>query len=280
MFMESNDNLTPQVRAAYRTGIAINVEPTRVEEVSFQGETLPVFIVPLGKLTGILPPHEAGFGIFEGTKEEFLALPDNRKNEVKNKMSLLLTSKSPLPVKVTDIQGEIAHLSRLEALKSLQAGTLRHLKADQPAELKDKILSATVIAIDNDYATCDVGGFKATLGRSEIDYTGRNPHLSLKIGDTFQVKVLDVQDALIVSRRVLLPDPWKDLVYKPGSVARAKIVRPTRNGRTYVVEFEPGVRGLARSIYPNYTPERDQAVAIKINQIDVGRRLILGRILS
>ncbi len=278
--LSSEDNITPQVRAAHKTGVLIKVEPQRVEDINFGSEKFPVFIIPLGKFRGVIPVYETGTGIFDGTKEEFLQLPEHEQGEIRRRMIGLLTSERPFDVKVMDIDGEIAFLSRKEALKTIRRQTLKHLGVEDIKEVEGKVVKATVIALKNDRAVLDIGGFEAYLPRFDIDYTNPYPARVLKVGQVIDVKVMEVtDDGIRVNRKVLLPDPWENLDYKEGSVVSAVVLKPQKNGRGYVVAFEPGVTGIARNFFSHYIPRRFEKVAVRIDVINRENRYIIGRII-
>ena len=275
------NNLAAQAHAALKTKTIIKVEATRVENIHFQEIELPVFIIPLGTLKGIMPVHETGTGIFEGTKEEYAALPDQEKGEIRRRMIAILASDFPLNARVTKITGEIAYLSRKEALADIAKKTLKDLNIKDLEDLKGEIVYVTVIALPNDGAICSMGGISAFLPRFDIDYTNPRPSRVLKVGQRLKVKVIDVKDdKLIVSQKALLPDPWDDMDYKEGSVAKAKIIKPQQNGMGFVVAFEPGVTGIARNYIPSYVPRPFETVAVKIDVINREKRYIIGRLVK
>lgn len=272
-------NLAAQAHAALKTKTIINVEPTRVENIHFEDIELPVFIVPMGTLRGIMPVHETGTGIFEGTQEDFVALPEQEKGEIRRRMITILASDFPLNAMVTKISGDIAYLSRKLALEKIKEKTLKELGIKDMEDLKGEIVYVTVIALPNDGAICSMGGISAFLPRFDIDYTNPRPSRVLKVGQKLKVKVMDVKDGkLIVSQKALLPDPWDNLDYQEGSVAKARIIKPQQTGMGFVVAFEPGVTGVARNYIPSYVPKPFETVAVKIDVINREKRYIIGRL--
>ncbi len=278
--MLQEKDLAPQVHAAYKTKTIFKAEPTRVEDIEFQDEKFPVFIVPLGSLKGVIPVFEAGTGIYNGTKEEFLSLSDQEKGEIRRRMITLLASDYPLNVRVTKIENGIAYLSRKAALKDVTKATLKKLEIESLEDLKDEIIYVTVIALPNDGAICSMGGIEAFLPRFEIDYTNPRPNRVLEVGQRLKVKVTDVkEDRLIVSQKALLPDPWDNMDYKEGSVVKARIIKPQKNGFGFVVALEPGITGIARNYMPTFIPKPFDTVAVRIDVINKEKRYILGKII-
>lgn len=274
-------NLAAQVHAALKTKTIFKAEPTRVEDVNFQDKKFPVFIVPLGSLKGIIPVYETGTGIYDGTEEDFLALSDQEKGEVRRRMIAVLASDFPLSVKVVKISGEVAYLSRKKALEEITEKTIKKLGIKDLEELKGETVSVIVVTLRSDGAVCTMGGITAFLPRFEIDYTNPRPGRILSVGQNLEVKVIDIEDnQLIVSRKALLPDPWDTMDYKVDSVVKAKIIKPQKNGRGFVVALEPGITGIARNYFPSYIPKPFETVAIKIDTINREKRYIIGRLIK
>jgi len=274
------ENITPQVYAAYKNKILIKIEPTRVEDVSHDNETFPIFIVPLGKLKGIMPVHETGIGIFNGTKEKFLQLDENERNEIKFRMIGLLTTNRPIPAKVIEINHGVAYLSRKIAMEEKAAETLKKLQVEKIEDAVGKVVNSTVIALRDDGAILDIGGFEAFLPRFDIDYTNPRPSRVLEVGSSLDVKIVSAEDGLKVSRKALLPDPWDNIDFKKGSVARALVLKPRERGNGYIVAFEPGITGVARVYTPRYIPKPFEKVAVRIDNINKEKRYITGRIIA
>mgnify|MGYP000894741104 CR=1 FL=1 len=68
--------------------------------------------------------------------------------------------------------------------------TLKNYGIKNAAGFSDKIVEATVIALRNDGAICDVGGYEAFLHRYEIDYTNPRPSRVFNVGDKVTAKVI------------------------------------------------------------------------------------------
>lgn len=276
-------NITPQVRAAYRNKVLLEVEPKRVENVSFNKKEYPVFIVPLGQLKGIMPVYESGSGIFDGTKRHFDSIKnEEEKTQIFRRMYKALSSSQPFKVKVTKIDGDTVYLSRREALKIRADKTLQELNIQDIKETEGKILQATVIAAEAEQAVCDLGGFTGILPRREIDYTNPLAFRVLKAGDSFDVKVLEVKEdkILIISRKALLPDPWENLDLKKGSVVRAMVINCLDDGAGLLVAYEPGVVGVVRNFSPQNIPDKFENVAVRIDSIDKNKKQIIGHLVS
>ncbi len=279
--MLKEKNLAAQVHAALKTKTNFKAEPTRVEDVEFKDEKFPVFVVPLGTLRGVIPVYETGTGIYDGTKEEFLELSEQEQGEIRRRMITLLTSDFPLNVRVIKIEDGIAFLSRKAALKDITKQTLKELGVKKLEDIKGEVVFVTTMALPNDGAICTVGGITAFLPRFEIDYTNPRPSRVLEIGQRIKVKVTDVKDnELIVSHKALLPDPWDDMDYKEGSVVKAKIIKPQKNGNGFVIALEPGVTGIARNYIPSNIPKPFETVAVRIDVINHKKRYVIGRLVQ
>jgi len=275
------EDITPQVYAAFKNKINIKIEPTRVEEMEYDGEKFPILIAPLGKLKGVMPVYETGIGIFNGTKKEFMELSEEKRNEIKGRMIGLLTAEQPLPARVIKIEGETAVLSRKKVMEDKAIETLKRLHVEKIEDAVGKIVTAAVIVLKNDGAIVDIGGFEAFLPRFEIDYTNPYPARALGVGSTFDVKIISFENNILtVSRKALLPDPWDTIDYKEGTIARAIILKPQEKGVGYVVAFEPGITGIVRNYFPYYIPKPFEKVAVRIDVINREKRYILGRIIS
>lgn len=269
-----------QVRAAHRNKALINVEPKSVEDISFGKKEYPSFIVPLGQLTGVLPVYESGSGIFD--EENFDKLNDNEKNQVRRRMYKALVASDIFKVEVLEIDENIALLSRKKALEARAEKSLKDLGVKDITELKDKVLTATVIIAEAEQAICDLDGFTGILHRSEIDYTNPLAFRVLKTGDTFSSKVLDINSdgTLSISRKALLPDPWDNVDFQPGAVVKAKVIGALKSGAGLTVAYEPGVIGFVRNFSPRNVPDRFENVAVKIDTVDKDKRQILGHLVS
>jgi len=85
-------------------------------------------------------------------------------------------------------------------------------------------------------AFVDLGGVDGLLHISEMAWTRvKHPSEVLKVGDTVRVAVLDIDrenDRISLSRRQILPDPWKSAApnIRVGSVLKARVTRVVRTG--------------------------------------------------
>ncbi len=85
-------------------------------------------------------------------------------------------------------------------------------------------------------AFIDLGGVDGLLHISEMAWTRiKHPSEVLTVGDTVRVAVLDIDrenDRISLSRRQILPDPWKEAApsIRIGSVLKARITRVVRTG--------------------------------------------------
>lgn len=116
---------------------------------------------------------------------------------------------------------EERELKRAETMSKLEEG----------AVVEGKVRSLTPYG-----AFVDLGGVDGLLHVSEISWSRiKDPSEELTVGDTVQVVVLEINtetNKISLSRRQILPDPWKEAARKlrPGSVVKAKITRVVRTG--------------------------------------------------
>lgn len=98
-------------------------------------------------------------------------------------------------------------------------------------------------------AFVDLGGVDGLLHVSEIAWTRvKDPSEVLKVGDTVQVTILDVNHEtgkISLSRRQILPDPWKEAARKlrPGQMVKGRITRVVRTG-AFAQLTEAGIEGF------------------------------------
>lgn len=131
-------------------------------------------------------------------------------------------------------------------------------------------------------ALVDIGGVLARLSASEVEY---GPVVDcrerLKPGYGFHVRVLAVNseaERVWVSRRAMLPDPWRDVAaqYKEGGIylGTVALIRAS----DVVVELRPGIAVLV----DRYTlgPAAGARVRVLIRRIFPDRRRMFGRVLS
>ncbi len=124
---------------------------------------------------------------------------------------------------------------------------------------------------------------------SEMSWTRiKDPSEVLKVGDTITVTVLEINpetEKISLSRRQILPDPWKEAARKlrPGQMVKARITRVVRTGAFAQLD-EAGIEGFipisemsSRRINdPNDVVSVGQAVDLRINDIRVeARRMTL-----
>ncbi|MCE5238619.1 30S ribosomal protein S1 [bacterium] len=157
-------------------------------------------------------------------------------------------------------------------------------KLEEGAVVEGKVRNLTKYG-----AFVDLGGVDGLLHVSEMSWTRiKDPSEVLKVGDTITVTVLEINpetEKISLSRRQILPDPWKEAARKlrPGQMVKARITRVVRTGAFAQLD-EAGIEGFipisemsSRRINdPNDVVSVGQAVDLRINDIRVeARRMTL-----
>lgn len=143
--------------------------------------------------------------------------------------------------------GQSLRLKVLEADRKSKKVVLSHrLVVDEEREQRRKetvealeegmICEGRVRSLTNYGAFIDLGGIDGLLHVSEMAWTRvKHPSEVLKVGDTVRVAVLDIDienDRISLSRRQILPDPWKEAAkqLRTGTVVKGRITRIVRTG--------------------------------------------------
>jgi len=123
-------------------------------------------------------------------------------------------------------------------------------RAETMARLEEGVvMEGKVRSLTSYGAFIDLGGVDGLLHVSEIAWTRvKDPAEVLKVGDTVQVTVLDVNKEtgkISLSRRQILPDPWKEAARKlrPGQMVKGRITRVVRTG-AFAQLNEAGIEGF------------------------------------
>jgi small subunit ribosomal protein S1 len=153
--------------------------------------------------------------------------------------------KTALPLKVIDVDEKqkrliVSHRQALqEERRAARAALLQSLTVGEERE-------ATVARLADFGAFVDLGGVDALIPLSELDVNRVDkPGDVVHVGDRFKVRVLRVDAGgkkIAVSRKALLPDPWRDNAHllRQGKVVEGKVVA---NGERLEVEVAPGIVG-------------------------------------
>ena len=173
----------------------------------------------------------------------------------------------------------LSHRQVVEAERDLR-------KAETMAKLEEgAVVEGTVRSLTKYGAFVDLGGVDGLLHVSEMAWTRINdPAEVLKVGETIQVTVLEVNPEtgkISLSRRQILPDPWKEAARKlrSGQLVKARIVRVVRTG-AFAALLDAGIEGFipisemsSRRINdPSEVVKEGQEVDLRINDIRVEAR--------
>ncbi len=274
---EHQENITSTLYAAMQGRLTVPVEATRIEEFTVGDESVYAILSDLGSLTGVLLAYDAGEDVFKGKRKDYNVLQD-KQPVYQNLLDLLVLP--ALNVRVYKIKDDIAYFSRRLAMRDSRRRLLRN-QGIEASELVGRNLDATVTILRHEGAYLDTEGFVSYMPREEVNYNNPLPARVLRTGDTLKVKVLSVDgNALTVSRKALLPDPWDSLTLSEGVVARAKIMNALPDGFSYVIAFKPGITGLARSANPFIPPVRFSNVAVRVEVLDRNKKIIRGKIVG
>jgi small subunit ribosomal protein S1 len=187
--------------------------------------------------------------------------------------------KTTLPLKVIDVDEKqkrliVSHRQALqEERRAARAALLQSLTVGEERE-------ATVARLADFGAFVDLGGVDALIPLSELDINRvEKPGDVVHVGDRIKVRVLRVDAGgkkVAVSRKALLPDPWRDhaQLLRQGKVVEGRVVG---NGERLEVEVAPGIVGSVSD--REATPadyEIGEAIDVMIRSVDSrARRLRL-----
>lgn len=150
-------------------------------------------------------------------------------------------------------------------------------------------LDGTVSRIERFGAFVDVGGVEGLVHVSEMNHTRvEDPGSVVTVGDTIQVKVLELKDLgkrnerISLSMKALLPDPWEEIAsrFREGDVITGKVVSVQKFGA--FVELMPGIEGLVhisqlsqkRVANPGEVVTEGQEVQARVLQIEARRKRV------
>lgn len=273
----TQEDITPQIYFAHRNKIDFKKVPVSIQQVG----DVPAFIFDLGRLKGVLPVHESGY--FDGSLEDYESLNNKEKAQISQIMARAFASGNPLWIRVLKIENDVASLSRKEALKSVRARTLDFFKVKDEKELIGRTLKAVVTRVTKNGAYFDLGGIEAFMPRSEIAHGGPYPHNVLvagrpdenRVNGFNEVKVIDVKDTVIISRKACLSVPVSEV--KEGTVLRGRVTNFTKSGR-YVVVSESGLSVFA--FKPHYLAPPEQHSIVTVRVLKVTDKAVTGRIIG
>lgn len=179
-------------------------------------------------------------------------------------------------VTMLDREGEQFAASIKDAVDHLQGLTWDMLR-------KGIKIEAKITGVFMKYLRLDCGAIPVKLPVEEMSYEWIDDLRDIyKVGDTIQVRVTELdkeEKKLIVSRKVLLPNPWPDCMkrYTLGGIYPGTVSGKEEYGT--FVNLEPGVDCLTTQPHPNVgSVKKGDKVFIKINRIRVNAQKINGRI--
>jgi small subunit ribosomal protein S1 len=186
-----------------------------------------------------------------------------------------------LPVKAIEVDQKESRLvfsarvaqkdQRQKRIKEIEVGTV----------IKSRVVNVVDFGV-----FVDLDGVDGLVHKSEIDWERVNkPSKLFKAGDEIEVKVVGVdleKERVSLSRKVLLPNPWHELVKKfsEGDLVDGKVVSVLDFGA--FVELKEGLQGLVHVSEVGYENTKDPKSAVKkgdqvlvrIMGIDSGRERV------
>ena len=141
---------------------------------------------------------------------------------------------------------------RQKRLKEIEVGTV----------IKSRVVNVVDFGI-----FVDLEGVDGLVHKSEIDWTRVNkPSKLFKAGDEIEVKVVGVdleKERVSLSRKVLLPNPWHELVEKfnEGDLVDGKVISVLDFGA--FVELKEGLQGLVHVSEVGYENTEDPKSAVR-----------------
>ncbi|NOQ39226.1 MAG: S1 RNA-binding domain-containing protein, partial [Anaerolineales bacterium] len=167
-----------------------------------------------------------------------------------------------LPVKAIEVDQKESRLlfsarvaqkdQRQKRLKEIEVGTV----------IKSRVVNVVDFGI-----FVDLEGVDGLVHKSEIDWARVNkPSKLFKAGDEIEVKVVGVdleKERVSLSRKVLLPNPWHELVEKfnEGDLVDGKVISVLDFGA--FVELKEGLQGLVHVSEVGYENTEDPKSAVR-----------------
>ncbi|HDN04515.1 MAG TPA: S1 RNA-binding domain-containing protein [Chloroflexi bacterium] len=141
---------------------------------------------------------------------------------------------------------------RLKRLEEIQVG---------------QVIKSRVVNVVDFGVFVDLDGVDGLVHKSEIDWERvTHPSKRFKVGDEIEVKVISVDkenERVSLSRKILLPNPWKKLVedYKVGDLVEGVVVSVLDFGA--FVEIREGLHGLIHISEIGYSNAEDPKAVLK-----------------
>jgi len=205
------------------------------------------YIVDLGDITGFLPAREIRkIQDIEEVKDKLLMFKIINLNKARR--TIILSRRQ--------YQREVNEQKRKQILSSVNEGD---------------IIEGVVKNITRFGVFIDLGGFDALIPKSEIGWSRKlRPEKIFKINEKIKAYVFKVdreEEHIYLSRKRLLPDPWKEIEnkYKPGEVYTGTVIELT--GRGAWIELEEGVEGYLPVENISFAPHiRSAKEFLKLNE--------------
>lgn len=234
---------------------------------------IPCAIVYVGSIKGVIPVQE--YGISKAncvqTKEDLV-----ERQKINNSYQFLrsiIGQKIAFIIKGIDKSSNLFTASRKEAIEWMREKTIEALDVNS--------VTIGVVRNVNPYrALVDIGGITALLKAEEYRH-GWTDDLSeqIQVGDHIKVKLLEFDKEnghAMVSRKVLINDPWEHLDVTERSEYHAEITGIRENGAFFRIKAKSGyVDGFLRHPRHNVLKRGDKAL-VRILNIDGERKSMFG----
>ena len=221
-------------------------------ELAVVGENKGGLLVQFGNLQGFVPNSQ---------------IPELRRTRDWQRVRKLKEEMSGdvLPLKVIEVDRQRNRLimSARDAEAEVRQARLKELEAGQ-------IIEGQVVKLVDFGAFVDLDGVDGLIHISELDWNRLNsPSEAVKVGDTVNVKVLDVdveKERISLSRKALLPNPWDEFAqnHVTGEVITGKVTKVVDFGA--FVELAEGIEGLVHISQLGYTASENPTEAVKAGE--------------
>jgi predicted RNA-binding protein with RPS1 domain len=234
---------------------------------------IPCAVVYIGSTKGIIPIQE--YGLFNaGTVQTSDDLSDKTKVNRSYKILRSITGqKIAFIIKGMDKKNNLFTASRKEAIEWMKEKTVEALET--------KSITIGVVRNVNPFRVMlDIGGVTAVLKAEEYRH-GWTDDLSehVQVGDHIKIKVLEFDKEnghAVVSRKALIPDPWKQLDIAERNEYNAEITGIRETGAYFRIKSKAGyVEGFLKHPRHNILKRGDKAL-IRILNIDSDKKRIFG----
>ncbi len=175
--------------------------------------------------------------------------------------------------------------SQKRLLGRIKKQVIAKLRKEEPAKLKAKVKEITDKGVV--VQLLDYDNVEAFIPLGELKHGKTiNVRNVVKEGEELEVALKEINDKnnIIVSRKILLPDPWEKLDIKVDDELDAVVIQVNKNG--CLVEIKEGVVGLIRLSEldwqyvenPNEVVKEGDKVKVKVLELDKeNKRLLLSR---